>query len=98
MVSINIDLPEELRADAIRMADAQGVTLEEFLRRCIAERLKGGAAEPAAANEQLDADEAHVEYMRKGLAEAEEAITRGEVSDWDPDAFLDEMHRRHQKS
>jgi hypothetical protein len=45
-----------------------------------------------------EADAEHIEYMRRGLEEAEESIARGEGVPWDKDAFLAEMHRRHRKS
>ena len=35
----------------------------------------------------------HIEYMRRGLVAAEEAIALGECSEWDKDAFLAEMRR-----
>jgi hypothetical protein len=42
-----------------------------------------------------EADAEHIEYMRRGLEEAEEAIARGDVVAWDKDAFLAEMRREH---
>jgi hypothetical protein len=34
-----------------------------------------------------EADAEHIEYMRKGLEEAEAAIARGECLPWDPEAI-----------
>ena len=42
-----------------------------------------------------EADAEDVEYMRRGLEEAEEAIARGDVLPWDKEAFLAEMHKKH---
>ena len=40
MVSINVPIPDDLRAAAQQAADSQGQTLEEFVRACVAERLR----------------------------------------------------------
>ncbi|QDV76033.1 hypothetical protein [Botrimarina mediterranea] len=42
-----------------------------------------------------EADAEHIEYMRRGLEEAEEAIAQGDVAPWNKDAFLAEMHQQH---
>ncbi|MGL4512814.1 MAG: hypothetical protein ACRCT8_06960 [Lacipirellulaceae bacterium] len=41
-----------------------------------------------------EADAAHIEYMLQGLEEAGEAVARGDVTPWDKEAFLNEMHRK----
>lgn len=90
MVSIN--LPDDLRKLAEQRAQAEGVSLDEFVRGCLADRLRGEPAQadldPLGPDRLLEADEEHIEYMRRGLVEAEEAIARGETRAWDPDEVL----------
>ncbi len=44
-----------------------------------------------------EADTKHIEYMRRGLEEAEEAIARGDVVAWDKDAIRQEGMARLKK-
>lgn len=77
MVSINIDLPDDLRTDAVRAAQSSGVSLEEFVRSCVAARLNHESDAWLGDATVEGADEAHIEYMRKGLEKAEKEIADG---------------------
>lgn len=89
MVSINIDLSDDLRADAARLADSQGVSLEDFVRNCVLATLRQNieAAGP-------EADAAHIEYMRRGLEKAEREIAEGLGKPWDREAIRREGMKR----
>jgi hypothetical protein len=46
MVSINIDLSDDLRTLAEQAARSQGVSLEDFVRNCVSARLNETASDP----------------------------------------------------
>jgi uncharacterized protein (DUF1778 family) len=45
MVSINVDLSDDLRALAEQAARSQGVSLEDFVRNCVSARLDEAASD-----------------------------------------------------
>lgn len=83
MVSVNVELSEELRNRAEEAARSQGVSLEDFVRSCLSARL----LEPS------EWDSEQIETVRRGLEEARDAIAQGDVTPWDKEAFLAERHR-----
>jgi len=88
MVSINIDLSDDIRADAVRLADSQGVSLEDFVRNCVVATLR----QRIEAIPEADAE--HIEYMRRGLEKAEQEIAAGLGKPWDPEAIRREGMKR----
>lgn len=53
MVSINIDLSDDLRALAEQAARSQGVSLEDFVRSCVSARLNETASDPLLSDNAL---------------------------------------------
>lgn len=95
MVSIHIDLPEDLRTRAAQAAESRGVSLEDFVRECVRDRLSSVADDPFLGDSEVfeepmpEASAEHIEYMRRGLEEAELEIAEGRGVPFD----LDEIKR-----
>lgn len=72
MVSINLSLPDDLQALAEQAARTGGISVEDFVRNCVALQLQSPAIDSLP-----EADAEHIEYMRKGLEKAEQEIADG---------------------